>query len=122
MSSTNVTLNLGLPQFSDSDIPTWGDINTAFAKIDSIVGAIAPVFSNSSTYAVGDYVQKDGAFYKCKEAIAVAGEWDATKWDTVVITTAMQDAEADLTNVVKVDLTSGTGITSNQYAHLTVIQ
>ncbi len=121
MASTNYTTNLHLPQFADNDIPTWGDINTAFASIDAIVGAIAPVFSESSTYEVGDYVQHDGGFYKCKTAITVAGAWDGTKWDSVVITTAMQDAETDLTNCVKVDMTSGTGITSTQYAHLTVV-
>ena len=34
-----------------------------------------------STYAVGDYVEKDGKYYKCKTAIESAGAWDATKWD-----------------------------------------
>lgn len=121
MSSTNVTNNLGLPQFGENDVPTWGDINTAFAKIDSIVGAIARKYDNTDTYEVGDYVQYNGDFYKCSTAVTTAEDFDNTKWTAVVITTAMQDAEADLTNIVKVDLTNGTGITSNQYAHLTVI-
>ena len=38
-------------------------------------------FSAASTYAVGDYVEKDGKYYKCKTAIESAGAWDATKWD-----------------------------------------
>lgn len=38
-------------------------------------------FSTSKTYAVGDYVEKDGKYYKCKTAIESAGAWDATKWD-----------------------------------------
>lgn len=121
MSASNTTLNLGLPQFGTNDVPTWEDINTAFAKIDAIVGDIAPVFSTSSTYDVGDYVQYNGGFYKCKVAVSQAGEWDATDWDAVVITTAMQDAQTDLANCVKVDMTNGTGITSAQYSHLTVV-
>ena len=121
MSATTYTTNLHLPQYADSDVPTWGDINTAFASIDAIVGAIAPVFDATQTYAVGDYVQYQGGFYKCKTAIDVPAAWDGTKWDAVIITTAMQDAETDLTNCVKVDMTSGTGITSTQYAHLTVV-
>lgn len=38
-------------------------------------------FSTSETYAVGDYVKKDGKYYKCKTAVSTAGAWDATKWD-----------------------------------------
>lgn len=38
-------------------------------------------FSTSETYAVGDYVEKDGKYYKCKTAVSTAGAWDATKWD-----------------------------------------
>lgn len=121
MASTTYTTNLGLPQFADSDIPTWGDINTAFAKIDLIVGAISPKFDATQTYAVGDYVQYEGEFYKCKTAIETAGAWDASKWDKVIITTVMQD-EADLTDFVKVDMTSGTGVTATQYAHFSVVQ
>lgn len=121
MSSTNYTTNLGLPQFADSDIPTWGDINSAFAKVDLIVGAIAPKFDAAATYEKGDYVQYEAEFYKAKADISTAGAWDSTKWDKVVITTAMQD-EADLTDFVKVDMTSGAGVTATQYAHLSVVQ
>lgn len=121
MASTNTTTNLGLPQFTDSDIPTWGDMNTAFAKLDLIVGAIAPKYDATATYEVGAYVQYNGEFYKCKTAVATPEEFDATKWDKIVITTAMQDVQTDLTDCVKVDMTSGTGITSAQYSHLTVV-
>lgn len=35
MSATNSTPNLHLPQFTDSDKPSWlGDVNGAFDKID----------------------------------------------------------------------------------------
>ena len=122
MSSTNYTSNLGLPQFQDNDIPTWGDINSAFAKVDLIVGAIAPKFSTSSTYAVGDYVQYEGEFYKCKTAISTAGAWDSTKWDKIVITNELESVGTDLTGFVKVDMTSGAGVTTTQYAHLSVVQ
>lgn len=121
MSYSNTTVNLGLPQFVGTDKATWQDLNTAFAKIDSIVGAIAPAFSTESTYEVGQYVQHGGLFYKCTVEVSTAGEWSDANWTPIIITTAMQDEGADLTNFVKVDLTNGTGITSNEYAHLTIV-
>lgn len=42
-----------------------------------------PEFSASSTYAVGNKVQKDGKYYKCKTAISEAAAWDASKWDEI---------------------------------------
>lgn len=121
MSYSQSTTNLGLPQFQSSDIPTWADINTAFALIDVLVGAIAAKFDATATYSKYDYVQYQGNLYQAKADISTAGAFDPTDWDAIVVTTAMQDTQADLTNCVKVDLTSGTGITANQYAHLTVV-
>ena len=121
MSYTQSTNNLGLPQFQSSDIPTWGDLNTAFALIDTVVGALAPKYDATATYSEGDYVQHEGGIYKAKADITVAEAWDATHWDAVVITTAMQDTPVSLTGLVKVDLTSGTGVTANEYAHFTVL-
>lgn len=120
MGYTQSTSNLGLPQFQPNDIPTWADINTAFAVIDVLVGAIADKYDASSTYDEGDIVQYEGGLYKAKEDISVAEAWDATHWDAILLTTEMKDV-TDLTNFVKVDLTSGTGISANQYAHLTVV-
>lgn len=121
MSATQFTTNLGLPQFQTNDIPTWGDINTAFALLDAVVGALAPKYDATATYDAGDYVQYEGGIYKAKADIDVAEAWDATHWDAVVITSEMKDPTVDLTDFVKVDLTSGAGISTNQYAHLTVV-
>lgn len=42
--------------------------------------AIAPLYSTSATYAVGDYVMHDGAYYVCKTAIATPESWTAGHW------------------------------------------
>lgn len=42
MSYSSTTTNLHLPQFADSDIPTWGDINTAMQLIDEFAGSVQP--------------------------------------------------------------------------------
>lgn len=40
MAYTTTTTNLKLPQFASTDIPTWDDINTAFATIDNAYGTL----------------------------------------------------------------------------------
>ena len=119
MASTNVTTNLGLPQFANSDIPTWGDINTAFALIDALAGSIASKYNATATYSKGDIVQYEGGLYKAKADISTAEEWTPAHWDDFVMSTQLEST--DLTNFVKVDLTNGTGITSNEYSHLTIV-
>ena len=47
----------------------------------ALASIIASTFSESSTYAVGDYVLYNHTLYRCKTAISTAGAWDASKWD-----------------------------------------
>jgi hypothetical protein len=50
---------------------------------------IAPAFSASSTYAVGDYVTHEGLLYKCTTAVSTAGAWNASDWTAVAVTDEM---------------------------------
>lgn len=59
------------------------DASSAIASAQNAVSYLAPVFSTSRTYAVGEYVTKDGALYICTTAVETAGTWDATKWQSV---------------------------------------
>lgn len=52
-----------------------GDVSVVLAIIDNIFADIAPAFSASSTYAVGDYVIYDDQLYKC--TTAHTGAWTA---------------------------------------------
>ena len=78
-------------------------------------------YDATATYEEGNYVQYQGGIYKANTDIDTAEAWDATHWDAVVLTTEMKDPAVDLTDFVKVDLTNGSGISTNQYAHLTVV-
>lgn len=49
----------------------------------ALQAGIAPAFSASSTYAVGDYVTHEGLLYKCTTAVSTAGAWDAANWTAV---------------------------------------
>lgn len=53
-----------------------------FGECDGSAGVqvLAPAFSTTSTYAVGDEVSYEGNNYRCKTAIETAGAWDSSKW------------------------------------------
>jgi len=68
--------------------------------------SLAPAFSSSSTYAVGDYVTHEGLLYKCTTAVSTAGSWNAANWSAVAVTDEMGadtplpfDAEVDYVTI-----------------------
>lgn len=58
-------------------------MDDGYVRVIWKTGGIAPLFSNTKTYALNDYVQYFGEQYKCKTAISVAAAWDSSKWDKV---------------------------------------
>lgn len=46
---------------------------------------IAPVYSTTATYHVGDYVTKEGILYRCVTAVSTAGAFDDAKWSAVTV-------------------------------------
>lgn len=68
--------------------------NPVFLTEEAIARRIAPDYSTSATYEVGEIVLHDGVAYKCTTAVTTAGEWTgSTNW------TAATDA--DLANRLK---------------------
>lgn len=55
---------------------------TLLGKINSAVQetTIAPVFSESATYALGDYVMHQGKLYECIIAVTTPGAWNPANW------------------------------------------
>ena len=49
------------------------------------VDYLAPEYSNTSTYAVGDLCVYENKLYECSTAIATAEDWDATHWTETTI-------------------------------------
>jgi len=64
---------------------------------------LADEFSESSTYAVDDYVIYNQDLYQCTTAVSTAGPWDNTKWTKVQITDVIGGSSVstleDLTDV-----------------------
>ena len=72
----NPVLNLGIPQGAP------GELTAA---------SMAPVYSASSTYAVGDYVIHDGQLYRCTTAITTAEAWTAAHWTAAKVAEDVSD-------------------------------
>lgn len=63
----------------DTDVvATQGDVTRVTSYITDATG-----YSESATYAVGDYVIHDGGIYQCNIAIVGGEAWDANHWDIV---------------------------------------
>ena len=54
-------------------------------------GLIAPAYSASSTYALGDHVLHGGGLYECTTAITTAEEWTAAHWTQRVVGDELTD-------------------------------
>ncbi len=52
--------------------------------VSQIENMIAPQYSSSTKYAVGDFVVKDGVLYQCTSAITAAENWDGTHWKSAI--------------------------------------
>jgi hypothetical protein len=98
--------DLDSPSFTGTPIaptPQAGENSTLVATTEFVQGAVgeraksaslAPAFSSSSTYAVGDYVTHEGLLYKCTTAVSTAGAWNAANWSAV---SAMGEMPAPIT-------------------------
>lgn len=60
--------------------PLTGKIYPDDIPMDSITSTQAAAYSNTRSYAVGDYCTKDGQMYKCNTPITAGEEWTADHW------------------------------------------
>lgn len=68
---------------------------------------LADEFSESSTYAIDDYIIYQDDLYQCTTAVSTAGPWDNTKWTKVQITDVMGGSSVSaLEDLTDVDITN----------------
>ena len=60
-------------------------------------GSLAPAYSASSTYAVGDLVLHEGQLYECSTAISTAEAWTAAHWTAKTVADEVTDLKGGLT-------------------------
>lgn len=64
---------------------------------------LAPEFSTSRTYEIGEYVTQDGALYVCTTAVEEAGAWNTANWQAVTFgeeITELENKTTELENKV----------------------
>lgn len=60
------------------------------------VSSLAPAYSSSATYDVGDYVLYSGSLYRCTTAITTAEEWTASHWTSAKMSEDVSDLKDEL--------------------------
>ena len=78
-----------------------GDYNPSTKKYvddsaSTVANNIAPVYSDQSTYAIGEYVLYDKVLYVCNTTISVAESWTAAHWTQTNIATILGNIETAL--------------------------
>lgn len=68
------------------------------ARFDDTNHMIAPEYSSTDTYNVGDYVVQSDKLYKCISAIESAEEWTAAHWSQVSIGEEISDLKGGETS------------------------
>ena len=91
-----------LPAGSDATYSYDEETNTATFGIPKgadgtlASGVLAPTYSTSATYAVGDYVYYSGSLYRCTTAITTAESWTSGHWTQVALAPEVSDLKVDL--------------------------
>lgn len=83
----------------DSSLTQQGKAADAKAVGDALKAGIAPAYSASSTYAVGEYVMYNNALYRCTTAITTAEAWTAAHWTAAQIGEDLTDCSRQLSDL-----------------------
>lgn len=75
----------------------------ATGDVHRLMNSVAPIYSSSETYAVGDYVMYDGIWngglYECNTAIETPEEWTAAHWTAVKVSEEITDLKISMDRV-----------------------
>lgn len=89
--------NVVTPTSAGDAVPKSYVDNNVGSKAD--ITDLAPAYSTSGTYAVGDYVTYNGNVYRCTTAITTAEAWNASHWELTNVGDEMSDVIDDLSEL-----------------------
>lgn len=82
-------------------------LNNIPASFTATLEDIAPIYSTSATYSIGDYVIHNGILYRCKTNINTPEPtWSASKWQKVNLGEELADSNSTLRNILDAELTN----------------
>jgi len=73
-------------------------VATIPANYSSLWTALAPAYSSSATYAVGQYCTYNGNLYRCTTAITAAETWTSSHWTAVKVGNELSDLKSAIIN------------------------
>lgn len=88
-------------------VGTWSQLSSSDSfvynsMLNELRNNIATAYSNSSAYAVGDYVFRNSTLYRCKTAIASGEAWNSSKWEQVVLADEVTSIKNDVSNIKEI--------------------
>ena len=83
--------------FTNGNTTTFEVTNGQNGSLASTV--LAPTYSSSAKYAVGDYVYYSGNLYRCTTAITTAEAWTAGHWTQVALAPEVSDLKSDIDKI-----------------------
>ena len=82
-------------------------LNNIPASFIATLEDIAPIYSTSATYSIGDYVIHNGILYKCIININTPEPtWSSLKWQKVNLGEELADSNNTLRNILDTELTN----------------
>ena len=97
---------------NDDVLPVVDTTNniTKKIKVGNLSGDIvgAPIYSSSSTYAIGDIVNYNGTIYECNTTISTAENWNSSHWTQTTIVDKIKDNTNSLQTKVGKNIQQGT--------------
>lgn len=83
-----------------TQVTTGSELLAIKSNISDVSEIIAPFYSDSATYAIGDYCIYNNHLYICNTNIQVAESWTAAHWTATDIAEELDDVQNDIsTNV-----------------------
>lgn len=83
-----------------SQITTGGELLSIKNSVIDVSKMVAPIYSDSETYSVGDYCVHNNYLYVCNTSIQVAEAWTAAHWTLTDVAEELHDVQTSITTNV----------------------
>lgn len=85
-----------LADITDDTLSIADKAADAAAVGNALAAEIAPKYSTSATYEVGDYVLYNNSLYRCNTAITTAESWTAAHWTAVKVVSELSNLKSEI--------------------------